>query len=305
LKITPGLAALMCVPPLLWAGNAVVGRLAAGHIPPQLLTALRWTIALALLLPLGWRVVGTREARALLGARWRYLAGLGLAGVALYNALQYAALTTTTAVNATLIASSGPVWMMLLGAWLYGEHPQRRQWLGSVLSLAGVAVVIGRGDVGAPNLGRLVLGDLLMLVATVVWALYSWLLARPPASMRAPQRPAWRWHEFLVVQMLFGVGWTWAFAAAEQLVAPQPLRLDSAWVPGALLYVALGPSIVAFWLWGVGVVRAGPTAAAFFANLTPVFAALLSALLVGEAPQPYHALAFALVIAGIVVSSRH
>jgi drug/metabolite transporter (DMT)-like permease len=104
--------------------------------------------------------------------------------------------------------------------------------------------------------------------------------------------------------MLFGIGWTWAFAGAEQLLAPQPLRLDPVWVPAALLYVALGPSIVAFWLWGVGVVRAGPTAAAFFANLTPVFAALLSALLVGEAPQAYHALAFALVIAGIVVSSR-
>jgi drug/metabolite transporter (DMT)-like permease len=293
----------MCVPPLLWAGNAVVGRLAAGHVPPQLLTALRWTIALALLLPLGWRVLGTPAARARLAERWRYLAGLGLTGVALYNALQYAALTTTTAVNATLIASSGPVWMMLLGAWLYGEHPRRRQWLGSVLSLAGVAVVIGRGDAGAPNLGRLVLGDGLMLVATIVWSLYSWLLARPPASMRPPLRPAWRWHEFLVVQMLFGIGWTWAFAGLEQLVAPQPLQVAPAWAP-MLLYIAIGPSIVAFWLWGVGVQRAGPTAAAFFANLTPVFAALLSALLLGEAPQAYHALAFALVIAGIVVSSR-
>jgi drug/metabolite transporter (DMT)-like permease len=294
----------MCVPPLLWAGNAVVGRLAAGHIAPQLLTALRWTIALALLLPLGWRVVGTRAAWARLAARWRYLAGLGLSGVALFNALQYAALTTTTAVNATLIAASGPVWMMLIGAWLFGEHPRLRQWIGSVLSLAGVALVISRGDPGALGGVQLVRGDLLMLAGTVVWASYSWLLARPPASMRPPQRPSWTWAEFLVVQMLFGIGWSWSFAGIEQWLSPQPLQ-SSVWLLAVLLYVAIGPSIVAFWLWGVGVARAGPTVAAFFANLTPVFAALLSALLLGEAPQPFHVLAFALVIAGIVVSSGH
>jgi len=68
--------------------------------------------------------------------------------------------------------------------------------------------------------------------------------------------------------------------------------------------VAIGPSIIAFRCWGIGVAQAGPTMAAFFSNLSPLFAALLSALLVGEAPQLYHAVAFALVLAGIVVSSR-
>lgn len=302
-RLTPRLAALMCVPPLLWAGNAVVGRLAVGHIAPLMLNALRWTLAIALLLPFGWRALATPQARAAIRRRWRHLALLGLLGVSLYNALQYLALTTTTAVNATLIAASGPVFMMLVGAWFFGERPRRRQWLGSVLSLLGVAVVIGRGDPVALARVQFVPGDLLMLAATAVWAAYSWLLARPPASMRPPERPDWNWADFLVVQMLYGIGWSWAWAGLGHWVAAQPTILDG-WTLAALLYVAVGPSIVAFWCWGAGVARAGPTPAAFFANLTPLFAALMSALAVGEAPRPYHGLAFALVVAGIVVSSR-
>jgi drug/metabolite transporter (DMT)-like permease len=302
-RVEPRVAALLCVPPLLWAGNAVVGRLVVGHFPPQLLNALRWSVALALLLPLGWRALSTPAARAAIRQRWRYLASLGLFGVSLYNALQYLALTTTTAVNATLIAASGPIWMMLTGTLLYAERPRWAQWAGSALSLAGVALVIGRGDPLALARVQFVAGDLLMIVATAVWAIYSWQLARPPPSMRAPQRPDWNWAEFLVVQMAFGLGWSWLWAALAHAVAPQPIVWSGGTVL-ALLYVAVGPSIAAFWCWGAGVARAGPTTAAFFANLTPPFAALLSSLLVNEPPRPYHAVAFALVVAGIIVSSR-
>ena len=76
------------------------------------------------------------------------------------------------------------------------------------------------------------------------------------------------------------------------------------WLVAAVLYVAIGPSLVAYRLWGLGVAQAGPALAAFFGNLTPLFAALLSAALLGEWPQPFHGLAFGLIGAGIWVSSR-
>jgi len=248
-------------------------------------------------------VLATAEARAAVWRRRGYLAALGLFGVAAFNALQYLALTTTTAVNATLIAASGPLWMMLVGWWLFHETPKRRQWAGSALSLLGVLVVIGRGDWRVLAEVRFVSGDLLMLLAVSLWAYYSWLLARPPAAMKPPLRPAWDWAQFLFVQVLFGIGWSLLGAAVEQAVTPQPI-VWSPWVVALLLYVAVGPSIIAFRCWGIGVAQAGPTMAAFFSNLSPLFAALLSALLVGEAPQLYHAVAFVLVLAGIVVSSR-
>ena len=292
-------ALLMSLPPLLWAGNAIVGRMLVGTAPPLALNFLRWLLAAALLMPLGWRVLARPGD---IRARWPHLLLLGLLGIGTYNAMQYLALVTTTPINVTLIAASSPVWMLVVGALAFGERPQRRQLAGAALSLAGVLLVIARGDLRALARIELVVGDLYVLVAVLAWAFYSWMLARPPASMRPPARPAWTWAEFLFVQMLFGLLGAGAAAGVEALVGVPPIAW-SGWVVAALFYIAVGPSIIAYRCWGLGIATGGPALAAFFANLTPVFAALLSAALLGEPPHWFHALAFALIVAGIVVSS--
>jgi len=292
-------ALLMTLPPLLWAGNAVVGRLLVGSVPPLTLNFMRWLLAAALLLPLGWRALSRPRDIA---ARWPHLMLLGLLGVGTYNAMQYLALVTTTPINVTLIAASSPVWMLAIGALVHGAHPQRRQIVGATLSLAGVLLVIARGDLSALGRVEFVAGDLYVLIAIVAWAFYSWMLARPPASMRAPARPAWNWAEFLLLQMLFGLLGAGAAAGAEIAHGTSPVAWNG-WIMAALAYVAIGPSIIAYRCWGLGVAAGGPALAAFFGNLTPVFAALMSAALLGEPPRWYHALAFSLIVAGIVVSS--
>lgn len=297
--LTPRIALLLVLPPLLWAGNAVVGRALVGHVGPLALNALRWWIALVLIAPLAWRLWHTRAA---IRVRLVHLALLGLVGVGSYNALQYLALHTSTPMNVTLIAASGPLFMMLVGALWHGEHPQARQFAGAALSLAGVALVLSRGSVQVLRELQLVPGDLYMLLATAAWAVYSWMLARPPASMRGEARPHWNWAEFLGVQILFGGAWATLAAGGEALLAPQPITW-SAGVVAALLYVAIGPSLIAYRCWGVGVATVGPAVAAFFSNLTPLFAALLSAALLGEWPAWYHGAAFALIAAGIAISS--
>lgn len=302
-RLTPRLVLLLLLPPLLWAGNAVVGRLAAGHVPPLALNAMRWGLALLLLLPLGWRAIGTPQARREVLARWRPLALLGLFGIGAYNALQYLALTTSTALNVTLIVSSTPVWMMAIGALLYRERPTRNAMIGAAFSLAGVAVVLTRGDLSQLAAVRFVPGDLLMLAAAVVWALYSWLLARPPASIAPGNRPDWDWAGFLLVQLAFGVVWAGTAAGIEAAVAPAEIRW-SPWVVLALVYVAVGPSLIAYRCWGLAVGAVGPSVAALFGNLTPLFAAVMSALIIGEPPRGFHALAFVLIVIGIAVSTR-
>ena len=201
-RITPRTALLMTLPPLLWAGNAVVGRLTVGNVPPLTLNFLRWAIAALFLLPLGWRVL--REPRAVM-QRWPYLLAIGLLGVGTYNALQYLALVTSTPINVTLIAASLPVWMLAVGAMFHHEHPSRRQLVGAALSVAGVLIVIARGDLAALARVHFVVGDLYVLVAIIAWAFYSWLLVRPSESMRGSARPDWNWAEFLLVQTLFGL----------------------------------------------------------------------------------------------------
>ena len=302
-RLTPRLAGLLLLPPLLWAGNAIVGRLIAGSVPPLALNAIRWSLALLVLLVLGRKAIATAEARRQILERWKPLALLGLLGVGAYNALQYMALTTSSAMNVTLIASSMPVWMLAIGAIFYRERPSGRSMLGAVLSLVGVAVVLGRGSLETLAQVQFVAGDLLMLVAILGWATYSWLLARPHPLLRGAARPDWGWAEMLLVQTLFGIVFAGAAAGAEAVVVGEPIHW-SPWVLLALLYVAIGPAIIAYRSWGLGVAQAGPEIAAFFSNLTPLIAAVLSAAVLGEAPQLYHGVAFVLIVAGIIVSSR-
>ena len=298
--LSPRTAALMTLPPLMWAGNAVVGRLLVGSVPPLTLNFLRWLLAALILLPFGWRALGRPREIAL---RWRYLLPLGLLGIGSYNALQYLALVTSTPLNVTLIAASMPAWMLAVGAFFYGERPSRRQLGGTALSVAGVLLVIARGDPGALAAVRLVRGDLYILGAVAAWAVYSWLLARPPTSMRGAGRPSWGWAELLLVQMLFGLLGAGAASGLELAAGAAPLRWNG-WVALALVFVAVGPSVLAYRCWGLGVAAGGPALAAFFSNLTPVFAAVISAVLLGDLPHWYHAAAFALIVAGILVSSR-
>jgi drug/metabolite transporter (DMT)-like permease len=300
MNLTPRLTLLLTLPPLLWAGNAVVGRLMVDSVPPLALNALRWGLAVLLLLPFARRLLANPGP---LLQRWRYFALAGFLGIGCYNALQYQALHSSSVLNVTLIAASLPVWMLAVGAALYRVRPTRQQLLGAALSLLGVAFVIARGHLSALAQVQFVIGDLLMLLAIFCWSLYSWLLARPPASMQGSARPAWDWAELLMAQLVFGLLFAGSMAGLEQLT---PSVQAIHWGPGlalALIYVAVGPSLIAYRCWGLGVAEAGPAMAAFFGNLTPVFAALMSAAMLGEWPQWYHGVAFLLIGAGIVVSA--
>ncbi len=148
-KLDWRMALLLTVPPLMWAGNAVVGRLMVGQIPPLAFNAIRWTLAGLLLLPLAWRAFRSPQ---LIRQRWGYFARLGLFGVGSYNALQYMALHTSSPVNVTLIAASSPVWMLLIGALVYGVRAHGKQLVGAAFSAAGVALVMSRGVCGPASL---------------------------------------------------------------------------------------------------------------------------------------------------------
>lgn len=303
MRLTPRLALLLTLPPLLWASNAVIGRLLVGSAPPLALNALRWSLALLVLLPLGWRVVATPLARREVLERWRELSLLGLLGVGSYNALQYLALQTSTPTNVTLIASSAPLWMLAVGALFYGVRPAVRELMGAALSLVGVAIVLARGELARLAQVQLVPGDLLMLAAIAAWSVYSWMLARPPARLAGAARPSWNWAEFLLLQALFGLLFAGSSAVVEAVATRGAGMRWSPQVVVAPVFLALGPSVLAYRCWGIGVAAVGPAMPAFFANLTPLFAALLSVALLGETPQAFHGFAFALIVAGIAVSS--
>jgi drug/metabolite transporter (DMT)-like permease len=297
-RLSPGTALLLVLPPLLWAGNAVVGRLVGDLVPPMTLNFLRWALAFVILLPLAHGVFG-RSGPLSVWPHWKRFALLGLLGVGCYNALQYLALKTSTPLNVTLVAASSPVWMLGIGWLFFAQRVSKRQIAGAVLSIAGVLVVLSRGQWTLLAQVRLVPGDVYVLIATVAWSFYSWLLAKPEEA------PALRnnWAAFLMAQIIFGLGWSGFFAGSEWALTDA--HMVWSWpLAAALLYVAIGPAVIAYRCWGIGVQRVGPAMAGFFANLTPLFAALLSAAFLGESPQSYHALAFMLIVGGILVSAK-
>jgi drug/metabolite transporter (DMT)-like permease len=296
-KLNPTAALLLTLPPLLWAGNAVVGRMIGTLVSPMTLNFLRWLIAFALLLPLAGAVLRPGSG---LWPNWRRFSLLGLLSVGSYNALLYLALNTSTPLNVTLVGSSTPVWMLLVGRMFFQVRVSSRQLLGALLSISGVLLVLGRGDLQALLQVHLVPGDLYVLLASVGWAWYSWMLAHPTSEPRAIRAD---WSAFLMAQVVFGLFWSGLFAAGEWALGKGYLTWN--WpVAAALLFIAVGPAVIAFRAWGAGVARAGPAVAGFFSNLTPLFTALLSSAVLAETPHLYHVLAFALIMGGIVVSSR-
>jgi drug/metabolite transporter (DMT)-like permease len=295
-RLSPGTIALLIIPPFMWAGNAVVGRMVSGLVPPLTLNFMRWVLAFVLLLPMaGWVL---RPSSGLY-KHWRRFAVLGLLGVGLYNSFQYMALKTSTPINVTLVASSTPVFMLAIGALFFGQRVTARQVCGAVLSIAGVLLVLSRGSWDVLMHLRLVTGDILVLLATAAWAFYSWLLTQrnEPEAIRAD------WAAFLLAQVVFGLLWSGSFSVGEWAMSDAHITWGLPLL-AALVFVAVGPAMLAYRCWGMAVQRAGPTVAGFFINLTPLIAAMLSSLLLGETPHVYHAAAFALIVGGIVVSSR-
>jgi drug/metabolite transporter (DMT)-like permease len=266
-------------------------------VPPITLNFFRWLLALVLLLPWGWRLL---LPSSVMWPHWRRYAVLGLLGVGCYNSFQYLALHTSTPINVTLVASSVPVFMLAMGALWFKQRITRRQLLGAAMSIAGVLCVLGRGDWQTLLQVELVIGDVYVLIAVLCWALYSWLLSQP----KDPPEIRGNWVYFLMAQMVFGLVWCGICTALEWQLSDNP-HIDWGWpLYAALLYVALGPAILAYRSWGLGIQRVGPNIAGFFSNLTPLFAAVMSTVLLGDAPQAYHAAAFVLIAGGIVVSSK-
>ncbi len=295
-KLTPTTAFLLTVPPLMWAGNAVVGRLVTDLVPPITLNFLRWAVAFVILLPMASWVLRPGSG---LWTHWKRFGLLSLLGVGCYNALQYLALQTSTPLNVTLVAASSPVWMLAIGALFFQAPVRRAQIYGAVLSILGVLTVLSRGDWAQLIQVRLVPGDLFVLLATACWAYYSWLLSRKdePEGIRRD------WAAFLLGQVVFGLAWSGLFAGMEWGLTDA--QITWGWpLLATLAFVAVGPAVLAYRCWGLGVQQAGPAVAGFFANLTPLFAAIFSAAFLGDLPHTYHAMAFGLIIGGIVVSSR-
>lgn len=283
-------ALMLVVTTLLWGCNAVAARMAVGQVSPMMLTTARWSVACIAL----WFVARGAVAAhgATLRRHWRYLTVMGVSGFTAFNALFYAAAHHTTAANIAIIQGVIPV-LVLLGGALLHLRVTGRQLAGVAVTLAGIAVVASHGQWRALAALDFNIGDVWMVLASLLYAGYTLGLRRRPAVP-----PLVFFAAVAGVAALSSLPLLAAEVAAGRFFMPTPLG----WA--LVLFVGLLPSFLAQVLFIRAVELIGPARAGVFLNLTPVFGPLLAVPLLGEPLAPYHVLALVLVLGGIWIAEH-
>lgn len=276
---------------LIWGGNVVAGRGAVGEMSPLALVSLRWLFAFAMIATFAREEV--RRDFPKIGRAWPRLIVMGALGFTTYNALFYIGASYTTGVSLAILQGSTPIFVMLGAAFAFAQRFRGTQWAGLAVTTFGVLLIATQGDLRHLSALQFNRGDVYCVIACALFAVYSLgLRDRPPISPLA----------------LFAAMSLAAFALSVPLALLEIVQGRAFW-PSAkgwaiLAYVAIGPSFLGQLLWMRGVALIGPARAGLFYNLTPVFGALLSVLILREAFGWHQALALALVLGGIALSER-
>lgn len=288
---TGALAALGAT--LLWSGNFVIARGVSDAIAPATLAFLRWSVACAALAPFAAKAV-IRD-RTIIRAHLGFLLLTALLGVTVFNTLVYMSGHYTTTLNMALISTFIPVFMLLLSRIFLGEVMTWTKIAGMGVAVTGVVILLTRGRPAVLLDLTLNRGDLIMLADALVFAAYSLLVRKKPAALG----PA------TMLGASFGLGLVMLLPWTILEQAAQPGAQLTMQTMGAVLYIGLGASLAAFWLWNMALERIGPANAGFIYYCLPLFAGLEASLFLGEPITWVHALSGALIIGGIFLATRY
>lgn len=282
---------LLSLGPLCWAGNHVVGRAVAGHVPPAGLSVFRWILVFLLVAPL----VKTTWRRDLAGVLERPVATLllGLSGGAIFSTLQYVALNFTTAINVSVMNSVTPALIVLSGVLIFADRVRGVQFVGIAISLVGVMVIVAQGSWA--RIAGLVfnLGDLIVLVNMALWAVYS-------ACLRL--KPEVSGFGFMAAIAVVAAVGNVPFAILEHAVG---LPLQPTWPTVlAVIYTGVFTSFLGYASWSRGIELIGASRAGVFMHLVPLYASLLATLLLGESLRLFHIAGLMLILTGVTLAAR-
>ena len=283
--------ALLWLVPAVWSSNYLIARCAGPHVPPHVLAFGRWGIVCVLLLAVSARTIAADPRR--LVAEWRRSLLLGAFGMWICGAWVYLGGHTTTATNIALIYAAAPVGIALGGAHLLGERLTTAQHIAMPLALAGVLLVVARGDPASLLAVRFTAGDLWIVAATLSWIAYSLLLQHWRSRLTATERLCCMAAGGLVVMAPFAA-WELATLARPLDVRAAQLIVLAALLPGLVSYLAYG-----FMQRELGVARAG-----LVLYLAPIYGAGLAWWILGEAPQWYHGVGALLILPSIHFATR-
>lgn len=267
-----------------WATNAVLGRWLRDDIGPLTLTTLRFTVATAFF---GIILRGRPSQERRYGKDKWWIIAMGLAGVVGFSPLLYLGLRYSTAVNCALIQGFSPLITALIAGLIIQEPVTRRQQLGAILGIIGVAGLLSNGSLTFLLGLRFNPGDLILLAAAVLWAFYA-VFGRRVMRNRSPVA-AMALSNFISLPLIA------AAAAFELQHIAIKLRIETI---AAIVHICVVPTIIGFWSWNRGVTTLGAGGAMVFYNTLPLYGAILGAALLGERLGMIHYFFGGLIIAG-------
>jgi len=282
---------LLSLTSLFWAGNTVLGRFIAGHVPPITLAFIRWGGAFAILLPFAaahlardWPVI-----RKQIGV----LSVLAFTGFSVYNTLAYYGLQYTTAINGLLLQSVAPLFVAMWTFALFGEKLTLRQAGGICVSLSGVLVIVCHGSLAVLLGIEFNRGDVCFLIALVIYGFYAAFLRKRPAI-----------HPFSFLAVGMGGGALFLLPAVVWEIAGGRTMIFDAESVASFAFICIFPSLLGYLFLNRGIELIGANRAAPFIHLVPVFGSVLAILLLGERFELYHAIGYGLVFSGITIATK-
>lgn len=284
---------LAIIATLLWSGNFIIARKVSNAISPVSLAFFRWTCASLVLLPFAYKQVIAEWSP--LKANWRILTWIALTGIALFNTFVYVAGHNTTAINMALIGTtSSPIFATAMAVIFLKERLGFYRIIGMIICILGIVLLISKGSWEVLFSFKFSSGDTWILAGAFAFAVYNILVRKKPVNISALS--------FLLIIFVLGSLMLFPFFIIEQLTVKTPTD----WSPtllGAILYLGIGTSVLAFCCWNLAISKLGAGRTVLFGNLIPIFSTLEAILILGETVTPMHFYSGILVISGLVIAN--
>lgn len=274
---------------LFWAGNAIAGKIAVGHISPFLLTSLRWFVALIIIAP--FAVKYGRSDWAVIKTRFVFLFFLGAVGFTLFNNLLYLALTSTSAVNVSIIQSSMPLFVFFLNAAFFSVNLTKYQAVGFPITIVGVLVIAFQGNLTELAEYVVNIGDVLALASVVAYGIFTAFLK---------SKPDIHWLSTMLVLVFSAFVTSIPFTLFESVSGN--LTLPDLTGILVVIYTAVFAAVVAQTFWIRSIELIGSNGTSVFINLIPIFGTLLAVVFLGEQLYMFHVLGLLLIVSGIYIA---